>query len=65
MAKQAKQKLSGLDRSIMLRERGIERMKDNQKSIMDEARARCEEIDKRIAEKRVLLDALKRGAITS
>jgi len=60
-AKKAEQ--SPLDRIIVARERGIARMEQRIKDIQAKAAADVEAIKERIAEKRVLLDAVKRGAL--
>jgi hypothetical protein len=65
MAKIKLQKIvkTPLDRAINSREHGIARMERNRREIMKRAEKECAVIDKHIAEKRILLDALKRGAI--
>lgn len=63
MAKKPKEQKTPLQRSIESRERGIKRMLDEKVKIMDEAKRKCDEIDKRLVEKKVLLDALKKGSI--
>ena len=63
MAKR-KGKLSGLnpvERSIFRRESGIARMRENIKRIREIAEQDVAEIEARIREKSILLDALKRG----
>lgn len=52
-----------LERAINSRRKGIERMEANKKKVMDRALAECAEIDRNIAQKRVLLEALERGAL--
>jgi hypothetical protein len=54
---------SPLERSIELRQRAIQRAEEKKKEVRRIAEEKCAEIDKGIANKRVLLDALKRGAI--
>lgn len=49
--------------SIYRRESGIKRMRENIKQIRDEANRRVAEVEGRIREKQVLLDALKRGRL--
>lgn len=55
--------MTPLERSIHSRERGIARMRDNIERIRKDAEAKVSTIQARIAEKQVLLDALKRGAM--
>ncbi|HEX8342373.1 MAG TPA: hypothetical protein VF624_15830 [Tepidisphaeraceae bacterium] len=56
---------SQLDRAIASRERGIKKMEESKVKIMRGAEAECAATDHRIQGKRVLLDALKRGAISA
>jgi hypothetical protein len=63
---------SQLDRAIASRERGIKKLEESKVAIMHlaeahrvAAKADCAAIDRRIQEKKVLLDALKRGAISA
>lgn len=63
MAKVEKKPETLLQKTIRMRERGIERMTESKSRVMRIATAECAAIDKRIAERRVLLDALKRGEI--
>ncbi|MGB7158156.1 MAG: hypothetical protein WBD40_08830 [Tepidisphaeraceae bacterium] len=65
MAKQTKPKPSALERAIASRQRGIDRMRQHKKRIMDEALWQCAQIDQQIAEKQVLLDAVKSGQLTT
>ena len=53
-----------LERSIYIREGGIKRMQQNIVRIRREAEEEIAEVQKRIKEKQVLLDALKRGQLT-
>lgn len=59
-----KVKRSALERSIASRERGITKMENFIARIQRAAAEDVAAVRKRIAEKRVLLDALKRGALT-
>ncbi|MCU1305130.1 MAG: hypothetical protein JWQ87_5414 [Candidatus Sulfotelmatobacter sp.] len=52
-----------LEKSIYLRERSIARMKENIRGIRADAEEAVAEVEKRIKEKHVLLDALKRGKL--
>lgn len=52
-----------LERSIYIRERSIARMEENIRRIQESADEAKAEVRKRIAEKKVLLDALKRGKL--
>lgn len=61
--KQKKEKQSLKDRLIVSRQRGIDRMIENKKQIMQDAKTRCDELDARIGEKRLLLEAIKRGEL--
>lgn len=60
-----KVKKSTLDISINSREKGIARMRDNIKKIREQADRDVAEIEKRIKEKQILLDALRRGKIAA
>lgn len=53
-----------LERSIHMREKGIERMELNIQRIREAADEQIAEVRARIKEKRVLLDALKRGKLS-
>lgn len=53
-----------LERSIYVREKGIERMESNIQRIREAADEQIAEVRARIKEKRVLLDALKRGKLS-
>ena len=53
--------MSPVERSIYSREGGIARMRENIKNIRERATQEIAEIEARIREKQVLVDALKRG----
>jgi hypothetical protein len=53
--------MNPVERSIFRRESGIARMRENIKRIRERAEEAVAEIEARIREKQVLLDALKRG----
>jgi len=55
--------MTPVERAILSRERGIERMRLNIKAIQNSADRQIAEIQKRISEKQFFLDALKRGSI--
>lgn len=61
--KTTRPKKDPLTRSIESRERAIDRMEANIRKVQRDADQEIAAIRKRIKEKRVLLDALKRGAI--
>lgn len=63
MSKQTASVKTPLERSINSRHRAIERMELNITKIEEEAAKRVAEIRHRISERKVLLDALRRGAL--
>lgn len=65
MAKKEKIKRTPLERSIISRERGIAQMEESVRRLERQTAEEVKVIRNRIAEKRILLDALKRGAIKS
>lgn len=58
-----KKKLTPLQRAIVSRERGIERLKERVRRIWREAEADCAAIRKTIATRQFYLDAIKSGAL--
>lgn len=64
VTRKSKMPTDPLGRSIFVRERAIERMQNNITRILEEAGEKAKEVEKRIAEKKVLLDALKRGKLS-
>lgn len=62
--KPAKVEKTQVQRSIESRERAIERMEKRKKQLRADVEAECIRIDHKIAQSRVLLDAMKRGALT-
>lgn len=62
MAKKRAKK-SPIERAIFSRECGIKRMQDRILAIKRRAASEVEAIERRVAERQILLDALKRGQI--
>lgn len=63
MARNGRRSKDPLTRCIESRERGIKRMRDNIARIRKDAEQRIAEVELRVREKQVLLDALKRGRL--
>lgn len=63
MKKVSKNQKDALGRSIESRERGIDRMRANIRRIQQDTARQIADIEVRIKEKSILLDALKRGRI--
>lgn len=63
MPKTAKQKMTSIEKAIRSREMGIKRMKDNIGRIRKRAEEEIAGIERRMVERQVLLDALKRGQL--
>jgi len=62
--KKTRKEMSPIERAILSRESGISRMNENIRRIKEDAEEAIAEIEARIREKTVLLDALKRGQLT-
>ena len=62
--KKTRKEMSPIERAILSRESGISRMKENIRRIKEDAEEAIAEIEARIREKTVLLDALKRGQLS-
>ena len=62
--KKTRKEMSPIERAILSRESGISRMKENIRRIKEDAEEASAEIEARIREKTVLLDALKRGQLS-
>lgn len=60
----AKQKMTTLERVIKQREWGIKKMREEKRHIMESATERCADIDHRIRERTVILEALKSGQLS-
>ena len=61
--RKSRKQMSAVERSIDSRERGIARMKQNIDAIRRKAEKEIADASARIAEKQILLDALKRGSL--
>lgn len=58
-----KKKLSELERIIVSKQRAIDRAEEKKNVIMKSAQEKCDEIDRGIATKKILLDAIRRGVL--
>lgn len=63
MAKKPRPKMNPLERAINLREHHIRHLRSKAERILEIANDEVSRINKMIAERQVLLDALKRGAL--
>lgn len=59
-----RQKLTTLERAVARREAGIRQLEQRKCDVREEADRTCAAIDKLIATRRVLLEAMKAGTLT-